>query len=426
MIKFLLTGLWRDKSRSRLPVMVVAVGVALSVFMHAYITGIMGELVEQTANFSGGHVKVMSAAYAAEINQRPNDLALMNADSLMAELNTEFDEIVWVPRIVFGGLADAPDSNGETKSQGPVIGMAIDFVRSGGAEAKRLNLEKSLVSGHIPYKTGEVLLSDDFAKKLMVKAGDKITLISTTMYGGMSFTNFTLSGTVRFGYTGMDRGTMLARFDDVQQALEMDNAVSEIFGFFKSGYYHDDAAQRIKEDFALRFKAEGDEYAPVLQTLRDKEGMSINLEMTKSISLIIMLVFIMAMSLVLWNAGLLGALRRYGEVGVRLAIGEEKGHVYRTMIYESLMVGITGSILGTGIGLFAGWLLQHYGLDISQFTKNASMGIMMPDKVHARITPPTYIVGFLPGIFSTLLGSMLAGIGIYKRKTAQLFKELET
>ena len=39
---------------------------------------------------------------------------------------------------------------------------------------------------------------------------------------------------------------------------------------------------------------------------------------------IMVFVFSVAMSLVLWNAGLLGGLRRYGEFGMRLAIGEEK------------------------------------------------------------------------------------------------------
>jgi putative ABC transport system permease protein len=35
------------------------------------------------------------------------------------------------------------------------------------------------------------------------------------------------------------------------------------------------------------------------------------------------------------------------------------------------------------------------------------------------------LIGFLPGLLATLLGSALSGVGIYKRKTAQLFKELE-
>jgi putative ABC transport system permease protein len=52
--------------------------------------------------------------------------------------------------------------------------------------------------------------------------------------------------------------------------------------------------------------------------------------------------------------------------------------------------------------------------------------MMMSNVIRARITSFTYIIGFLPGLLATLLGTAISGIGIYKRQTAQLFKELET
>jgi putative ABC transport system permease protein len=151
--------------------------------------------------------------------------------------------------------------------------------------------------------------------------------------------------------------------------------------------------------------------------------MALYVDMSKSMSLIVTLIFMLAMSLVLWNAGLLGALRRYGEVGLRLAIGEEKDHVYFTMLAESVMIGIMGSIVGTAFGLFFAWLIQTYGIDISSMMQGAS--VMMPSEIRARITPVDFYIGFIPGILSTVIGTALAGIGIYKRKTAQLFKELD-
>jgi putative ABC transport system permease protein len=69
--------------------------------------------------------------------------------------------------------------------------------------------------------------------------------------------------------------------------------------------------------------------------------------------------------------------------------------------------------------------MQTYGLDISEFTKNATTGIMMPNLVRSRITPPDLYIGFIPGVLSTVAGTMLAGVGIFKRNTARLFKELE-
>ena len=79
------------------------------------------------------------------------------------------------------------------------------------------------------------------------------------------------------------------------------------------------------------------------------------------------------MSIVLWNAGLMGSLRRYGEIGVRLAIGEDKGHLYRAMIVESILIGTVGSVIGTALGVLFSYYLQVHGIDISSMMKNASM-----------------------------------------------------
>jgi putative ABC transport system permease protein len=66
---------------------------------------------------------------------------------------------------------------------------------------------------------------------------------------------------------------------------------------------------------------------------------------------IFVFIFMIAMAIVLWNAGLLGGLRRYGEMGLRMAIGEHKGHIYRSLLSESLVIGIVGSVTGTIVGL---------------------------------------------------------------------------
>ncbi len=425
MIKFLLKGLFRDKSRSLLPLIVVAIGVALTVFARGYIKGLMVDMIEKTAQLTTGHVKVATKAYSENMDQLPNDLALLDVTAFKKELEMTFPEMKWVTRIKFGGLIDVPDKNGETRSQGPGVGIGLDLLSPGSGEAERLNLQKSLVRGSLPAAPGEVLLSEDFARKLEVDPGTDITLIGTTMNGGMAIHNFRLSGTVRFGNTGMDRGTVIADISDVQLALDMNDAAGEILGFFSQGYYEEEFAAPVVSKFQVVYPAGQDEFAPAILRLSDQEGLGLYVGLTKTMGTIVTVVFMIAMSLVLWNAGLLGGLRRYGEIGIRLAIGEEKSHVYRSMIAESLMVGIAGTILGTAIGLGLSYLMQVKGLDISQFTKNATTAIMMPDIARSRITPPDFYIGFIPGVISTVIGTMLSGVGIFKRKTAQLFKELE-
>ncbi len=51
--------------------------------------------------------------------------------------------------------------------------------------------------------------------------------------------------------------------------------------------------------------------------------------------------------------------------------------------------------------------------------------LMMSNVMRARITPVAIVIGFVPGLVGTVVGTMMAGVGIFKRQTACLFKELE-
>ncbi|MFO7574894.1 MAG: FtsX-like permease family protein [Bacteroidales bacterium] len=423
MIKFLFKGLIRDKSRSRLPILVVSIGVMLTVLMHAYITGFMGDTIELSARFSYGHVKVMTNGYAEEMQQVPNDLALTSVESLIAGLKNQFPEMTWSPRIQFGGLIDAPDESGETRAQGPAAGIGADLLTPGSSEPTRLNLINSLVRGTLPSKPGEALLSEPFSQKLDVNPGDQVTLMGSTMYGSITMHNFVVSGTVMTGLDALDRGLIIADIEDVRMALDMEDASGEILGFFIDGFYDNDEAEALAKKFNTASDSNKGLFNPVIRSLSQQGTMGQYVALSESWSIYVSFIFVFAMALVLWNAGLLGGLRRYGEVGLRLAIGEEKGHIYRTMIYESVMIGIIGSVAGTAIGLLIAWLLQKYGLSIAGMMDGAAM--MMPDRIRARITPPDFYIGFIPGLLSTVIGTMLSGVGIYKRQTASLFKELE-
>ena len=423
MIRFLLKGLLRDQSRSLFPIITVTIGVTLTVFLHAWIEGEMGDIARSNARFATGHVKVMSKAYAANKAQVPNDLALLGVEEIISKLQTNQPELYWVKRIRFGGLLDVPDSNGETSTQGPATGLAVDFLSAKSPEIATLNIKESIVRGRLPDKPGEVLVGDEFAEKLKINPGDKVTLMSSTMHGSMSMQNFIMAGTIKFGVNAMDKGALLADITDIQQALDMDDGAGEILGYFKDGIYHDADALNLEQSFNRQFYAPDDEYAPVMYALRNQDGLGEYLDLANYMSLIASGIFVTTMSIVLWNVGLIGSLRRYGEMGLRLAIGEDKRHVYGSIIIESLIIGIVGSTIGTLTGLAVAYYFQVHGLDIGSMVKNSSM--MMSNVIRAEITSVTFFIGFIPGILSTLLGAALAGLGIYKRQTAQLFKELE-
>jgi len=427
MISFLFKGLLRDRSRSVFPLLIVLSGVVLTVFLQSWLDGSVSSLIQSTAHYTTGHVRVMTRAYAREAAQIPNDLALLGIDTLLTELKHSYPDFFWTPRIKFGGLLDIPDEKGETRAQSPVSGLAVDLLSADSPEWNILNIRKAVAQGRVPRTHGEMMIGEDLARKLRLQPGDTATLIGSTMYGSMSITNFVIVGTVRFGIVAMDKATVIADLSDIQQALDIQQGAGEILGISADDLYHEERANAVTADFNARHThSQGDTssaFSPVMGTLRTESGMSDYLDLVDLFSAVIIGVFVAAMSVVLWNAGLTGSLRRYGEIGIRLAVGEDKRHIYLSLLAESLMIGFIGSAAGTLIGLAVAYYGQMKGFDIGSVLKESTM--MFPSVVRSRITPLTFVIGFLPGLLATFLGTAISGIGIYKRQTSTLFKELE-
>ena len=427
MIKFLTKGILRDRSRSLFPVIVVTLTVAMIVLFQGFITGIMNSMFLDSAVVSTGHVKIMTKAYHEENQLLPNDLALLDAEKLVRELNQEHPDYFWTPRITFGGLLDVPDENGETQAQGPVYALGIDFLSPDSRQIEIWKLERRLVTGRLPENANEVLLGTKLAGRLGLSSGETVTLIGSTMYNAFTTYNFTVVGTFKLNLGPVDRHMMLVDISGARQALDMENAASEILGYTNSLYYEDQAAVAMRTEYNINHNDSTDIFSPIMMALRDANQMGTMVDFSNAAMAIILVIFLVIVMIVLWNMGLMNGLRRYGEIGMRLAIGESKGQVYRSMIVESVIIGFIGTVIGTAMGLGITYYMQEVGLDYSAAMESlSSTDIIMSNVFYAQVTPELYFIGFIPGVLATVLGTMMAGRAIYKREMAQLFKELET
>ena len=428
MMYFLTKGLLRDRSRSLFPVIIITITVTIVIFAIGFMKGSMNSVFQSTAVIISGHEKVVTRAYKEESQMLPNDLALLNVDQIIRYLDKEYPDHFWSPRITFGGLLDMPDKNGETKDQGPVYALGIDLLKTGSRIIEIWELDKNLVNGRLPKTFNEALIGQKLANKLNITVGDTATYIGTTMHNAFTTYNFTIVGTFDLQKGQADSQMMLVDISGARKALDMENAASEILGFTHSLFYDDDKAVSLRSNYNENYSDSSDIFSPVMMALRDSsQQMGDMVEFVDAFLMIIGTIFLIIVMVVLWNMGLMNGLRRYGEIGLRLAMGESKGVVYRSMIVEAVIIGLTGTMIGTGLGLSIVYYVQENGIDYSEVVATMSTASMvMPNVFYAKITPDLYYIGFIPGLIATVLGTMLAGIAIYKREMAQLFKELES
>jgi len=484
MIRFLAKGLVRDRSRSLFPLLAIIITVTLVIFGIGFMEGAMNNFLQSTAVISSGHVKVVTKAYKKESNQLPNDLALFDTKNIIQTLSDMYPDYFWTPRITFGGLLDVPDKNGETKEQAPVFALGIDFFSEKSRQVEIWELEKCLISGRLPKDRDDALVSTKLAKQLGIGSGSSITLIGSTMDNAFTTYNFNVVGTFNLYKGQTDRQMMLVDISGARQALDMEDAASEILGYHNSLYYHDEEAVTIRKHFNITYSdsiaqilrneeskdilsymngwneintieksklpqqrsnalfdnqmydnseewgelsvEDPSIYTPTMVALRDDSQLATMVDFSTVALGVMAGIFLVIVMIVLWNMGLMNGLRRYGEIGLRLAIGESKGQVYRSMVNEAVLIGFVGTLIGTIFGISLTYYVQEFGIDYSEAINQLSTTMVMPNVFYAKVTPELYYIGFIPGVLATVLGTMLAGLAIYKREMSQLFKELET
>ena len=431
MIVFLFRGILRDKSRFLFPFSVVSIGVALVVALVGFMEGVFMGMIDMTAKLNAGHLRLVNKPFYDEEHLYPLDraLAAQKETSIWLKKNST-SNIEWSPRIRWGALIDVPDTNGNTRSQTPVVGMALDLKSKNSSEIRRLKLKKSLIKGQLPQKSNEMLMGNSLAQNLDVTLGQSVTIIGQSFDGGLVADNYLIVGLIRFGVTAMDKKMVLIDLADAQSTFYMENMVTDWLGYLPSSFSFDHyikAKKSINFNLNTWMKNPPNDWAkddqPIAISILDQQNMGSMVKTFTVIKSSVVGIFTFLMILVLWNAGVLSGIHRYGEMGLRLAFGEPHWKLIFTLGIEGLFIGILGSIIGCFFGGSFAWYLQEVGLNMGDtFAKS---GLMINDVVRARLTIDGFIQGILPGIFASVAGTLVASFAIFKRSEENLFRELE-
>lgn len=431
MIRWILKGIMRDKTRSLFPFMVVTVGVTLLIFLLGWMEGIFNGMLEITAKLDTGQLRFVNKPFYEEEHLNPLDRSLAAQNQTLKWLREKGDpRIQWAPRIRWGAIMDVPDEKGETRSQTPAIGMAVQMLDKNSPERERLGLKKSLIAGEIPSRSMEMLMGYKLAEALELKLGDTVTLLGQNFDGGMATDNYKVVGFLRFGTASMDKKMALIDLADAQRTFYMEDMVTDLLGFFPRNINYKNY-DRFKAEIVSQlaaFKnnpprewASDDE--PILLSVLDQRNLRDLAGKFELIKKIIVGVFTFIMVLVLWNAGLLNGVHRYGEMGLLLALGETHGKLMILMALEALMIGVIGSAAGCLIGGGIVYYLQEVGVDMGALFEQT--GMMISDVMRAQFSYQAFLFAVIPGIAASVLGNLIANLAIYQRSEANLFRELE-
>jgi putative ABC transport system permease protein len=294
-------------------------------------------------------------------------------------------------------VAGVKTAEGQVVTSAAVLDKANKVIPSNQGTAVRKWLDSPanpypLVEGHKPEKAGEIVINRALAKKGSLKVGETVKVAV-----GDQPESFTIVGVNVFGSTDGDGFDM---FVDEATAFRLagTSEYRDILVTSNPGTSQDQLRASI-----ARAVGEPTKFDVVTgKLITDEKQKEINNQVKGfatfllGFGLIALLVGIFVIS----NTFSILIAQRQRELALLRAVGASRRQVLRSVLAESVVVGVLGSILGLGFGLVTAKGLQALF---------AAVGADGP-KTALKVTPGTLVLGIIVGIISTILSAVVPAL----------------
>ncbi|MCK4595034.1 ABC transporter permease, partial [bacterium] len=218
-LKLALRGVMRNKRRSLITILAIAIAMMAIVVMNSFMDGNEKQFKDKVVETSG-HVQLYAPGYYDERRTLPTDIAIGNLSETMETIRGTEGVTDAAAQITFSGLA----TFGGDEISGAFMGIEPE------AAGRIHDLTDAVTEGR--YLTGEdasgCLVGYRMAEHLSLVPGDLLTIVTRTSYGAITAVDLTIVGIVATNNPMIDEGGVLLRLEDAQRHVELENAATMI------------------------------------------------------------------------------------------------------------------------------------------------------------------------------------------------------
>ena len=388
---------WRflreGRTQSLLILAGVTIGIAAFVFVSALIEGLQINLLEQTLG-SQAHLSVAPEEAPPRPLMEESGVAFARRIEPSEPRRRPFDQWQRAVRRVEatdGVVAVCPKASGSALAY---RGAAEEAVKVVGADAARLrriiDIPTHLVDGQYRLGGEEAVIGTTLADKLGARVGDPIRVRSgdresvLRIIGIFDIGNEMVNG--RWLVTSLRNAqTLLGRVGDI---TEIDARVAQVY-----------EAERIAREVEART---GVPTASWLERNRDlRTGLRSQDASTTMIRIFVLLAVAMGIASVLS----VSVVQRRGQIGILRAVGTSRRTVLGVFLWQGVLIGVVGALLGSILGGLAGEMIESSALfDVSVSPRllltalavsiaTGGLAAYLPARRAARLDPAAAIRG---------------------------------
>lgn len=369
-------NVWRNKLRSLIMIAAIALGLFAGVFILAFMQGVLDARIDSATRTELAHLQVHAPGFPVN-----NDIALKieNADEILQKIEA-LDSVVAASKRL---IAEPFIMTAHGTGGGKLIGVVLE------QEKKVTDIWKKIVDGtYLEHdsRMPPVVVGEKLAKRLRLKVGTRINVQMVDRNGDLSIKGYRVSGIYRTTNTSYDESTLFARFEDLQAQLGMeDNTAHELAIIINNG----NEAAAVKPSIQ-KIAGNND-----VQTWKEiSPEMSLLTDSMDQYMYVFILIILLALCFGIINTMLMAVLERVKEIGMLMAVGMNKRRIFSMIILESVLITISGGVVGIVIGSIVTKIFETRPINLAMFAKGLEE------------------YGFASQIYTSLRSETLVTIGI--------------
>jgi len=396
-----LRNILRHRARNAMTLLAIVVGVVGLILSGGFVHDIFKQLGETLIHSQSGHLQISRSGYFERGSRSPEKFLIEN-DQELRKLTTgllEVDQVMG--RLYFSGLLN----NGRTDL--PIIAEGIEP----DAEA-RLGTSMRLTAGRQLTVQDEqgVMVGAGLARAMKLKPGDWTTLVINTRDGALNSLEFEVVGIFQTFSKDYDARAVRLPLPAAQELMATTGINTLVL-----------ALKRIEDTDVV-----ATQLAPQLLSMgmEVKTWVQLNDFYAKTVDMydaqfgVLRIIILLMVLLSVANSVNMTAFERVGEFGTMMALGDTDRTIFKLILAENVLIGLTGAILGTAIGILLALAISTTGISMPP-PPNSDLGYT----AHILLVPSVIIGAFVVGFVATVVAALLPASRVRKIPVVEALRQ---
>jgi ABC-type lipoprotein release transport system permease subunit len=379
-------NLGRNRRRSVLTLLAVALGMGLLVVLVSFVKGEIGASLRNSIRLQTGHVQVREESYEKEQLSLAWEDLLENPQDLAARAEALGEVRVATPVLWANGILSTREES-----------VGVRVVGIDPRSEAYAPFREGLVAGQFldPEDRGGILIGQRLAESLELSVGSDVSLLVSTANQQPDEAIFTIRGLFDTGVPVHDETTVILPLDKAQAFTRAEDRASAIWMLL-----HD---REKAEDIATALDA------PQLEvvTWRELNFALLNaVEQSMGIMYLMYLVMLAVVAVIIANTLLMAVFERTQEMGILAALGMKGRQILTMFLLEAGTLGAMGVLLGILLGGLGVLYLATIGVHIGDLTQVAYSDMALPSTIYAEFAVQETIMLAIASLVITILASL--------------------